>query len=131
MSTANLNTSKNEVITGNDSVVIVNCLDSIRGGRTLDVTDFGPEVIHAGHLIIKTQQGAYAPMPVKTDGSGYAALPQDASYAGYLVASVSRQRPFAAVMVRGTVNPQAVPFDMTSIIDDVKAALPLIDYQED
>lgn len=131
MSTANLNTPKKEVITGNDNIVIMNHIDGIRGGRTLDVTGFAPEVIHAGHLVIKTKGGDYAPMPLNEAGTAYAELPKDASYAGYVVASILKERPFAAIMVRGTVNPKATPFDMTSILDDVKEALPLIDYQED
>ena len=131
MATASLNTPKKEVITGRDNIVIVNYIDGIRGGRTLDVTGFTPEVIHAGHLVIKTQDGDYAPMPVNAAGTEYAALPAGASYAGYVVASILKERPFAGIMVRGTINPKATPFDMASILDDVKKALPLIDYQED
>lgn len=131
MATANLNSDRREIITGNDNVVIVNHFDGIRGGRTLNVEGFKPEVIHAGHLIIKTQGGDYAPMPVNEDSTAYASLPVGASYAGYLVASIETKKPFAAIMVRGTVNPKAAPFGMTEIMDDVKTALPLIDYQED
>lgn len=131
MSTANLNTAKKEVITGNDNIVIVNHIDGLRGGRTLDVTGFASDVIHAGHLIIKTKEGDYAPMPVKAGGIDYAPLPAGATYVGYLAASILKEKPFASIMVRGTVNPKATPFDMSPILGDVKAALPLIDYQED
>lgn len=131
MTTADLNKAKSQVIDGKDNIVIVNHLDGIRGGRTLDVTGFAPEVIHAGHVIIKLSSGEYAPMPLTSNGDAYAALPSGASYAGYLVASIPTKQPFAGIMVRGTINPKAVPFSIDSILDDVKAALPLIDYQED
>lgn len=132
MATVNLNNEGQEIITGNDNIVIVNHFDGIRGGRTLDVTGFTPTVIHAGHLIIKTKDGEYAPMPVNEAGDAYGTLPEGASYAGYLVASIQTKKPFAAIMVRGTVNPNATPFKMTTtIMTAVKAALPLIDYQSD
>jgi hypothetical protein len=83
MAVANLANESQEVITGNDNVVIVDNFQSIRGGRTLDVTGFTPEVINAGHVIIKeTATKEYKPMPVTLDkaiatlgaitgGSGY------------------------------------------------------------
>lgn len=131
MAIANLTTDPIEVITGNDNIVIVNHFDGIRGGRTLDVTGYAPKVIQAGHLIIKTSAGDYAPMPINEAGDAYAALPEGATYAGYLVTTILTSKPFAAIMVRGTVNPKATPFDMTPIMSAVKTALPLIDYQED
>lgn len=131
MATADLTNETTEIITGKDNVVIVNHFDGIRGGRTLDVTGFAPKVIHAGHVIIKTSAGEYAPMPLTPSGDAYATLPEDAEYAGYLVATISKENPFAGIMVRGTINPKATPFDMASIIEAVKTALPLIDYQED
>ena len=131
MATANLNNAKSQIIDGNDNVVIVNHFDGIRGGRTLNVDGFTPEVIHAGHVIVKLASGDYAPMPLTSGGDAYAALPSGAAYAGYLVASIPTKQPLAAIMVRGTINPKASPFALTSILEDVKAALPLIDYQED
>jgi len=131
MATVNLNNEKKQVIDGNDNIVIVNYFDGIRGGRTLDVTGFKPEVIHAGHVIVKLSSGEFAPMPLAESGNAYAALPEGASYAGFLVASISTKQPFAAIMVRGTINPAASPFPLTDIMSAVKEALPLIDYQED
>lgn len=219
MATANLNNEATKIITGNDSIVIVDNFQSIRGGRTLDVTGFTPEVIQAGHVIIQeTSSEEYKPMPVKgsgailslgdvtagsgyttdgtysdvaftggsgsgakgtviiesgaavsatitTPGSGYKAgdslsaaaadigaggsgfavkvatvdntaasydsLPSGHSYAGILIASILTKTPFAGIMVRGTVNPAATPFSMTSILSAVKTALPLIDFRED
>lgn len=128
MATANL-TEKTQVIDGKDNVVIVNHFDGIRGGRTLNVEGFAPDFIRAGHLIVKLSSGDYAPMPVS--GDAYASLPGGAVYAGYLVASIPTKQPLAAIMVRGTINPKASPYPLTTIMEDVKEALPLIDYQEE
>lgn len=131
MATANLMNAKQSVADGIDNVVIVNYFDGIRGGRTLNVEGFTPEVIHAGHVIVKLESGEYAPMPLNGSANAYAALPVGASYAGYLVASIPTKKPFAAILVRGTINPKACPFAIDSILADIKEALPLIDYQED
>jgi hypothetical protein len=66
----NLNNGTFEGIeTGNDSIVIVENLEALRGGRALDVTGFTPEVIQAGHLIIReTATRKYKPMPVALVG---------------------------------------------------------------
>ena len=93
------------------------------------VEGFAPDFIRAGHLIVKLSSGDYAPMPV--NGDAYASLPGGAAYAGYLVASIPTKQPLAAIMVRGTINPKASPYPLTTIMEDVKEALPLIDYQED
>lgn len=208
------------MITGNDNIVIVDNFQSIRGGRTLDVTGFAPKVINAGHVIImETSSKEYKPMPATeqrlagaatvgaiTAGTGYtngtyenvplaggtgkgflatvtvagtvvtvvtptftgegytvadvltipaayvggtgsgasvpvasiatvagayAALPAGHTYVGFLIASILTEKPFAGIMVRGTINPAAAPFPMTSILSAVKTALPLIDFRED
>lgn len=132
MATANLTNDSHEILTGNDNIVIVDVFQSVRGGRTLDVTDYPHDVINAGHVIIKeTATGEYKPMPLGEAGDAYDALPEDHEYAGILIASVLTKKPFAGILVRGTVNPAAAPFPMTTILADVKAALPLIDFRED
>jgi hypothetical protein len=212
MAVADLTNERQELITGNDNIVIVDNFQSVRGGRTLDVTGFTPEVINAGHVIIReTATGEYKPMPVTgnngiatlgtivggsgytdgtttgvalTGGSGsgatanitvssgivtavtvanagsgyqagdvltaeiaggsgfsvpvatinaaaYEALPGGHTYAGILIASILTKRHFAGILVRGTVNPAAAPYPMTSILTAVKTALPLIDFRED
>lgn len=131
MATANLTNAKSQVIDGKENVVIVNHIDGIRGGRTLNVEGFAPEAIHAGHVIVKLASGDYAPMPLTSNGNAYASLPEGAAYAGILVATIPTKQPMAAIMVRGTINPKAAPFAMDSIANAVKAALPLIDFQED
>lgn len=219
MATANLVNPKTEVISGNDNVVIVDNFQSVRGGRTLDVTGYTPTVLHAGHVIIReTATDEYKPMPITgdgsivtlgtltegsgytegtytkkslsggsgsgavativvdedgkvasvtitTDGKGYvvgdelttantnlggagsgfkvvvasidetkdeyASLPEGHTYAGILIASIPTAKPFAGIMVRGTVNYEAAPYPMDSILAAVKAALPLIDFRKD
>ena len=132
MAYANLNNDGMEVITGNDSIVIVENLESIRGGRTLDVTGFTPEVIKAGHVIIQsTANGEYKPMPLASGDAAYDALPANHVYAGILVSTVRTKKAFAGIMVRGTVNPNATPFSMTAILAAVKTALPLIQFRAD
>ena len=217
---ANLNDDPESIITGNDSIVIVDNFQSIRGGRTLGTTGFAPKVILAGHVVIKeTATGDYKPMPATeattnniatlgaiTEGVGYTngvyenvpltggtgtgalatvtvaltvvsavvltnggkdytvadvlsavnttmggtgsgfaipvatlantaaaygSLPAGHTYAGINIASLLTVKPFAGIMVRGTVNPAAAPFPMSGILAAVKTALPLIDFRED
>lgn len=108
MSTANLNSEGISVDTGNDSIVIVLNAETIPGGRTLDVTGFTPDVIKAGHIIIEdTATKELKPLPVNAGGTAYAALPANHTYKGVLVASILKTKPFASILVRGTVNEEA------------------------
>lgn len=130
MAVANLNRKTEMFSDGMDNIVIVNVVDGIRGGRTLDTTGFDGDVIKAGHLIIKeTASGNYKPMPVS--GDAYGTLPAGHTYAGVVVASVVKRLPIVGIMVQGTVNLNAVPFKMDTILGDVKKALPLIDFRKD
>lgn len=219
MAYANLNNEKVEVNTELDSIVIVDVLQTIRGGRTLDVSGFALPVIQAGHPIIKeTSTGELKPLPVSgsgailnfgtltpganyaaddtysdvalTGGSGsgakanitvvggkvtnvdltvagtgyaaddslsaaaasiggtgtgfaikvasadtlasaYGSLPSGHTYEGVLINSILTTKPFAGVLVRGTVNPKAAQFSYDSILSAIKTALPLIDFRED
>jgi hypothetical protein len=75
MATANLNNDASTVNTSNDSIIIVDNFQSIRGGRTLAVADFVPAVIPGGHVIIKeTATGDYKPMPIVNEANGVATL---------------------------------------------------------
>ena len=122
---------KEEIVSDLGNIVIVNHFDGVRGGATLDVTGFPHPVIKAGHVIIKDSSGVYKPMPLNEGGDAYGTLPEGASYAGYLVASISAKKPIAAPQKRGTINPKATQLAMVTILAAVEAALPLIDYQED
>lgn len=128
--TANLNDESLNVITGNDNVVIVDVFQTIRGGRTLDTTGFTPDVINAGHVIIEeTATGNLKPMPI--NGTAYSTLPAGHTYKGILITSILTAKPMASILLHGTVNYKAAPYDMTSILTAVKAALPLITFLED
>ena len=123
--TANLTNSPEQIITGNDSIVIVENFEAIRGGVTLDTTGFTPELINAGHVVIKeTSTGIYKPMPVS--GSSYDSLPGGHTYVGVTANSVLAKRPFVGVIVRGTINSAVTPYSMTSILSAFKSANPLI-----
>lgn len=107
--TVNIDNSK-------DSIVIINNQFSIPGGKSLDVTGFTPDVLNAGHVIIKeTATGNYKPMPINGGATAYAALPVDHTYEGVLVATILKKRPFAGVMLEGWVNEPASPFPVAPI----------------
>jgi len=124
-----LNTEKKQIVFGDDSVVIQKYISGIKGGRTLDVTDFTDTVIKAGHVIVTDGEGTYKPMPV-SDGA-YGSLPEGCSYAGILYRTTMTADPQASIMTNGEVNSEAVPFDMSSILDAFKEACPLISFIKD
>ena len=128
--TANLATQGAGYDTGNDTIVIVKVLEAIPGGKTLDVTGFSPEVIPAGHLIIEeTSTGVLKPMPVS--GAAYTALPASHTYKGVLISTILTAKPFAGILVRGTVNKNASFYTIASVLTAVKTALPLIRFTQD
>jgi hypothetical protein len=130
MAQANLANAGTSIETNKDSIVIVDNFQSIRGGRTLDVTGFTPAIINAGHVIIKeTATGELKPMPIS--GSAFGALPTGHTYEGILINTIQTAKPMAGVLLRGTVNPLAMPYTVTSILTALKAALPLIDFRAD
>ena len=127
MPQANLNREQYEINDGLDSIVVVNCLGDIPGGRTLDVTGVasGTTVIKAGHIIIASNKGVMKPMPLNGGGTAYGSLPFNHSYVGVLKASVSVKDPRAAILTMGQVNQAACPFAVTS---DMKTALKNIQW---
>ena len=130
MATYNLTNDLEGIIASHDNKVIVDQFQEIRGGRSLDVTGFTPEVIYAGHPIIKdTATGGYKPFPLNGSNDGYGTLPADHTYVGILNASILTKKPAAGILVRGTVNPNAMQFDASAILAALKTALPLIDFR--
>lgn len=116
-------TTKDLIDDGNDSIVIIKNLEVIPGGRTLLTTGFAPLVIRAGHVIIeRTADKELLPLPVT------GILPASHTYKGVLVASVLTAKPFASIMVRGSVNKVAAPY---AIAVAVETALPLIRFTQD
>jgi hypothetical protein len=134
MATANLANASSTVDTSLDSVVIVDNFQSIRGGRTLVVGSFPDAVIKAGHpIIVETATGDHKPFPIASGALG--TLPTGHTYAGILISSILAAKPFAGIMVRGTVNPTAFGtasgYPYTSILTALKAALPNVDFRAD
>lgn len=116
--------------TSNDTIVIVKVLEAIPGGKTLDVTGFSPDVIPAGHLIIEeTSTGVLKPMPIS--GTNYGSLPASHTYKGVLISTILKSKPFAGVMVRGTVNKNASFYGIASVLTAAQTALPLIRFTKD
>lgn len=130
MAKVDLNNGEHVLDTSLDNVVIIQMLECIVGGRSLDVTDFKPSVISAGHIIIRDKQNekGYKPMPVEENGSAYKALPSNHEIVGVAYSSALTAKPFITIMVRGTVNQVASPYPVT---DAIKTALPLIRFTQD
>jgi len=134
MATASLNNTGNGMYTGKDSVVVSNNQRSIRGGRTLDVTDFNPTVdptvIKEGHVIImETATKEYKPMPVV--GNAYDVLPDGHVYAGILVATILKAKPFAGISYECDVNRIASPYPTAPIEAAIKTVHPNIVFVQD
>ncbi len=112
---------------GLESIVIVNALGDIPGGRTLDVTGLpdSTKVIKAGHIIIADSKGTAKPMPVNAGGTAYGSLPANHSYLGVLKATISVKDPRAAIVTMGQINQAACPYPVTSAM---KSALPNIQW---
>jgi hypothetical protein len=92
------------------------------------------DILSAAAANIGTGGSGFQVAVVTVNGAttGYASsLPDGHTYAGILIASILAKKPFAGVLVQGTVNPAAAPYSMTSILAGVKTALPLIDFRED
>lgn len=108
---------------------VVTAVTKTQGGNNYAAAD----VLSANSAFIGgTGTGFSIPVATIADVAGtYGSLPASHTYAGILINTVLTSKPMAGIMVRGTVNPVAAPFSMTSILTAVKAALPLIDFRED
>lgn len=73
---------------------------------------------------------AVAVATISANGS-YQSLPAGHTYAGVLINEITKKLPFAGIMVRGTINPKAAPFNFASIASAFKTAMPLIDQRAD
>lgn len=127
-----LNNGIVEVTTEHDTVVIQKMIEAIPGGKTLDVSNFTNDVINAGHVIIKeTANGVFKPLPISN--GNYVALPANHEYVGVLYVSVLKSKPFASIMVRGTMNDEASKKlnNMPAVPDAAKTKLVLIRFTQD
>lgn len=135
MATINISNT-NEILTGNDGIVIKKFLEGKDGGFSLDTTGYAPETIPAGHPVIKeTATGQFKPMPVTGTAPAYTldALPNGHTLYGVMRATVLTKTPFAGIMVRGTVNPQAMVYKAANgtALTAIATALPLIRFEAD
>lgn len=119
---------KEQVVFGNDSIVIQKFIAGIKGGRALDVTGYTESVIKAGHVIIASADGVYKPMLVS--GEAYAALPESHTIKGILVSSILTSKPMAAIMTIGQVNSEALPYAVPAGFADACPHIELIKDEE-
>lgn len=119
-------TERFSIDTTNDNIVIVKCLEDIPGGRTLDVAGWPHTTIPGGHPIIK-EGGEYKPIALNAEGTQIDPA-QAANTVGILKGTILTDRPFAAIMVRGTVNQEAAVFTIPA---ECKAPLSLIRFTSD
>ena len=127
MATVNLNRNNSLIDDGNDYKVIVRDLADIPGGRALDVSNWTPEVIRAGHIIKhNTVTDEYAPLGLTgSNNDTYASLSENEEYAGVLKVSILKDKAMAAIMTVGEVNAAASPYAVSSTI---AAGLPQIKF---
>ena len=130
--TASLNNEEKFLHEGMDSIVIRQFIAGLKNGKTLDVTGYTPDVIKAGHVIIRDSvNDVYKPMPLNEQGTAYDSLPANHEYAGVLVGTVLKKRPMAGIMYAGEVNDVASPFSVDSIKSAMKTALPQLVFKHD
>lgn len=111
--------------TTNDTIVIAEALEYIRGGRTLDVTGWEKTTIPAGHPIIE-DAGEYKPIGLTEAGE---IDPTEADKTiGVLGGTVLTSDPRATIVVRGTVNDKAAVYTIPAAC---KEALPLVRFEAD
>lgn len=129
---ADLNNPKLTVDVSKDSVIIVDRFATIRGGKTLDVTGFTPDVIYAGHpIIVETATGVHKPLPLNGGATAYGTLPAGHTYTGVLDGTILKTAPFAGILTQGTINPVAAYYNFATIAAAFKTAVPLIDQRSD
>ena len=126
MPTADLTRERIELNDGLDSIVVVQALSEIPGGRTLDVSGLASDVtsVKSGHvLVIDSKTKAVSPLAI-ADGA-YVTLPEGKAYYGVLKNTVLKRDPRAAIITAGQINVAASPAPVTAAI---KAALPRIEW---
>ena len=127
----NLNSTPLEVDTSLDTIICVELLEDIPGGKSLDVTGINEDVLLAGRIIIEeTATGVLKPL--KRVGGNYDSLSGSHTYKGILYVSVPKAKPLASIMVRGTINEGAATESagLPSYPNGAKSALSLIRFVE-
>lgn len=124
--TAELNREKFEVNDGLDSIVIVNDLGDVPGGRTIDTSRLAEDVtvVKSGHILIKEDATENVAALGVSDGN-YETLPEGYSYLGVLKATVLKKDPRGAILTIGQVNAAASPYPVT---ETIMKELPMIQF---
>lgn len=122
-----------EIVTGLDSVIIRNYVNGVKGGKVLDMKGFKPEVLKCGHVVIKSKDDVYKPLPLNEAGDAYADLPANHTYVGIATTSIewSKEGSLVGILTAGEVNDKALPYDISEIADAFKAAVPTIRFDHD
>lgn len=126
MSTANLNRENIVIEDGLDSIVIVQAVSQIPGGRTLNVSELpeGTAAVKSGHvLVIDPATKEVYPLNI-TDGA-YVSISGGRKYYGVLKCTVPTRDPRAAIVTAGQINEAASPAPVT---DEIKTALPRLEW---
>lgn len=123
---ANLNREAELINDGLDSIVVVQDLADVPGGRTLDVSELPAdvEVIKAGYVLVENTT-THVVKPLAVSGNAYQAKPEGYLYFGILKHSILKKDPRAAILRVGQVNAAACPYPITNAI---KEGLPRIDF---
>jgi len=130
MATSTLGRKSIELNDGFDSIVIVNALGDIPGGRTLDVSglDSDTTVVRAGHILVQNTTTKEV-SPLKITSGAYETLPTGCIYLGVLKASVLVSDPRAAILTIGQVNAAAAQTATGApVTDAIKTGLPNIQF---
>lgn len=127
-----LNGDTTNLHTEDDNVRIRHVYETKIGGCVLDTTDFPDSVIESGHVVIyNSTTGVYKPMPITGTPKAYGSLPNGFAYFGFVIATVPTSMPAVGVVTRGSVNPAAFKYAITSIESAIKTALPHITFVTD
>lgn len=132
MSTATLNLTEGAFSEGLDSIVIRHYLAGYQKGTVLDVESFTPEVIKAGHLVLRDKNtGRLEPLSV-VNGAYATTVPPSREFAGFTVATVRKSLPIVGVMYAGEINDKCMPFAIPEALKaQVKSDLPQIVFAHD
>lgn len=126
MPTANLTREKIELNDGLDSIVVVQSLSEIPGGRTLDVSGLGEDVtsVKSGHILVIDEKTKHV-SPLPLSNGAYGAVAKGKKVYGVLKCSVLKRDPRASIITAGQINVAASPAPVSA---EIKAALPRIDW---
>lgn len=114
-----------------DSIVIVDVVDTLRGGRTIDTSKIKSNIVRAGHIIIKESATGNIQALATSEGQ-YVALPKGHEYIGFLVSSITTTNPQGSVLIHGTINHKASPYPLDDErLQALKTACPHILFVAD